>query len=162
MGRTTFSGEDLAWWKTVSILDVLCPFGILLCLPLTKFYLVNSAKKFLKQGLGWSQRKLNLVVVAVCLVFSLVGAKKNAYEASFDSLSSVLGLAPPTFSFNNVLFIDEFVGSLAMMLTICQIWGLIVVPMRAFLAMYVALVAVLNRNTPLHQQRYLPPFHYTF
>ena len=123
-----------------------------------KLYLVDPAKK----RLGWSQHKLNLVVVAVCLVFSLVGAKKNAYEASFDSLSSVLGLAPPTLSFNNVFFIDEFVGSLAMMLTFCFYLGLIVVPYTAFLAMYVALVAVLNRNTPFHRQKYLPPFHYTY
>ena len=125
---------------------------LIVCIPCWLFWfaswVASEVKRFLLTKVGGSQRQVNYIVVGIVKVISYVSARGNAWEKSFDSVASMLGFASPTMRFSNVAFIDGFAGSLASWLWFCWCHGLVEVPFAMALAVYVALVAVVNRDTP--------------
>jgi hypothetical protein len=85
---------------------------------------MKTIKKFLLKLTG-SQKLLNVAMITCCAAVAVYGATHNAWEASFDSISSYVGMAPPTIKFNNVAFLDEFAAAFATLLFWLWMYGII-------------------------------------
>ena len=87
--------------------------GIILFIALVFFIvrwavaqMVESVRVPLVTKLG--QQTLNVLAFAVCCGISYFGAIRDAWEDSYESMSSWIGLTPPTNRFNSIAFADEY------------------------------------------------------
>jgi hypothetical protein len=109
-----------------------------------------------------SQQRLNMILFVACTTIACIGATHNAWESSFDSLSSYFGFAPPTMQFDNIAFLDEFAAALTMLLLNCCFWGLIEISTGSRCAIFVMFLAYVNRDIKgLTYLKWLPPFGFS-
>jgi hypothetical protein len=94
-----------------------------------------AIKKSLLKLTG-SQKLLNVAMITCCAAVAVHGATHNAWETSFDSISSYVGMAPPTVKFNNVAFLDEFAMAFATFLFWLWQLGFIEVPFDVVMIAY--------------------------
>jgi hypothetical protein len=105
----------------------------------------------------------NCVLLAIVAAVAAFGAYNNAWEASFDSLSSTTGFSSPSARLDNVAFLDEFAGSMALFVFLLSVVvnpPVLVLEFPYLLGGYMILVAVVNRSKDLEDQKWFPPFHY--